>query len=149
MNFKKIPFTDIKELLGRIFKASRPVEILPDPIHTAALTSGIELEWNHSDWWDQFELDDDELSDEEILSLLFEEHKPIQGNVIIVTDECFKLKEGYILPVQDLLNFIENIYPEIHHMGFFQPSDTIFIHPDDCVITIMNHEGYRMQYRWG
>lgn len=146
MIYKKLPFSDIKELLATIFISDSPVEIVPDAIHKAALASGIELVWTPSPWWNKFE--QDMLSHQEILYLLFTDHKPMRGEVIIITDECFTEKKGYVLPVGGLSDFVENIYPEIYQMDFFQPADIIFIFPQDRIITIMFHEGYQMQYNW-
>ena len=149
MMYEKIPFDRVKAEVESIFPTATldKWDLVPDSIHKLADNAGIKLQWNKIDWWTSFEYGHIDVSDDKFFSVLFEQVKPTDTKVIIVTDECFKDKLAYYLDFKDLIEFAATTYPDIHQMDFFQPHDFIFIFPVDRLLTILHHEGYVMQFK--
>jgi hypothetical protein len=147
MEYKKMLFQEVIEEIKKIFPNSScpSLQLLPDSIHLYAKQAGKDLVWKPNEWWEQFELD--QLSDAEIIYLILGPYQLVSGEVIIVTDECFRKKEAYVVPTGQMLEFIEEVYPEIDNMQFFQPSDTILIFPNQSLLIILEHEGHVMRYK--
>ena len=149
MMYKKIPFDRVKAEVESIFSATTldKWDLVPDDIHKLASNAGIKLQWNKIDWWHSFEYGHIDVSSDRFFSVLFEQVKPTDNKVIIVTDDCFNDKRAYELDFKDLAEFVVTIYPNIFQMNFFQPADCIFIFPIDKLLTILHHEGYVMQFK--
>ena len=149
MMYEKIPFDRVKAEVESIFTTTTldKWDLVPDSIYKLADNAGVKLQWNKIDWWTSFEYGHLEVSGNKFFSVLFEQIKPSDNKVIIVTDECFKDKFAYYLDFIDIIEFIETTYPDIHQMDFFQPEDFIFIFPVDKLLTILHHEGFVMQFK--
>ena len=147
--YDKIPFDRVKAEVASIFPTATldKWNLVPDDIHKLADSAGIKLQWNKIDWWTSFEYGHIDVSDDKFFSVLFEQIKPTDTKVIIVTDECFADQSAYYLDFKDLTEFAATTYPDIHQMEFFQPLDFIFICPSDRLLTILHHEGIVMQFK--
>ncbi|MBX2983965.1 MAG: hypothetical protein KF843_14905 [Flavobacteriales bacterium] len=149
MTIEKISFDKVKKEIEEIFPSatSGKWDLVPEDINKLAQSSGLKLQWNSTDWWTSFERGETEVSDDKFFNVLFKKIEPTDGKVIIVTDECFTDRLAYFIDFKDLKNFSKSIYPNIHKMDFIQPLDYIFVFPSDKLLTIMNHEGYVMQFK--
>ena len=147
--YGKIPFDEVKAKVKSIFPTAilDNWDIAPDSIQKLADTAGIKLQWNKIDWWTSFEYGHIDVSDDQFFNTLFEQIKPADIKIIIITDDCFKDKLAYYLDFKDLTEFAATTYPNIYQMDFFQPDDIIFIFPNDKLLTILHHEGYVMQFK--
>jgi hypothetical protein len=63
-----------------------------------------------------------------------------------VTDECFKNKKAYAVKSNEIIEFAEKIYPELHSMDFIQPLDILLINEKNKRISMVHHEGELMKY---
>lgn len=142
-----IPFNNIRKAIEEIFPNRMEIHwhLTPNDIHQLARSSDIDLQWVALDWWHGYEYGLKEYDDEFIIAEVFREYKPEKGRTLVVTDECFKDQLGFEFDFEDLSNFIEE-YEDYYNMGFFQPLDCIFVFPEEGLLTILHHEGYRMQY---
>lgn len=153
MNFEEISFDEVKIEIKKIFPhATLPSErwnLTPDSIHKLAESARIKLPWQPISWWSSFETGNVEIPYDIFFNVLFEQIKPTEGKIIIVTDECFSDELAYILDYQDLEEFIIETYPTLTplKMDFFQPLDCIFIFPKEKILTILHHEGFVMQFQ--
>jgi len=118
----------------------------PISIIKCAESVGINIPMKPFDNWDSYEYGNLDISDEEFLIKLFSSTEPKFGRTIIITDVCFKDNHGYIIEEGCLYNFVDEIYPEIHNEGFFQPLDIIFIFPEIKSLVILYHEGLIIEY---
>jgi hypothetical protein len=149
MEYDKISFDNIKAEIESIFslKTSDKWNLLPDDINKLAESVHIKLEWNKIDWWTSFEYGHFDVSSDQFFNTLFEQIKPSDSKVIIITDECFTDRFGYLINFKDLAEFADTTYSNVHEMDFFQPHDYIFVFPNDRLLTILHHSGYVMQFR--
>src|SRR5690606_10992108 len=98
--------------------------------------------------WPEFEEGQIDFEEEHFLDLAFYKHKP-QGQIYLVTDSCFKTREAYSVDSGKLLDFVRNIDQVENEVPFVQPSDYVFINPEQKLITLIHHEGQVTQYkRW-
>ena len=151
MTYEKISFTIVRQLIEEIFESknnSADLDLTPDSIHKFAELSGIQLKWRPIlNWADCFESNSYEYTDKDFLEIAFAKVKTSNGQTIVVTDECFKDKMAFsILNFNDMIEFMDVVYPHLFNMQFAQPSDFIFIQPDIHLITMIHHEGVRTKY---
>jgi len=149
MTLKQIPLDIVKNEIEKIFPAFSldKWHLSPDGINELAESAEVNLTWRHIKWWDKFEYGDIDVSNEEFFKILFEQIRPTKGELIVVVENHIKDKTAYCMGYHDLHEFVETIYPNIYEMDFFQPSDCIFIFPNDNLITILHHSGYVMQFK--
>ncbi len=145
MQYSKVPFTEIKQEILRIFDCKSYNEewsLSPDDIYNVAFSCGIKLEWVKIPKWDN----DYNFSDEEFLEIAF--IKDFGHEIIyLVTDECFQDKQAFSVSYNDLLSFIQDFYTVEFKMEFPQPSDFVFIVPSRNLISMIHHEGQGTKYR--
>ena len=151
MIYEKISFTIVQQLVERIFENennSADLKLIPDSIHRFAEFSGVQLKWRPIlNWANCFESNTYEYTDQDFLEIAFAKVKPSSGQTIIITDECFKDKMAFsIHSFNDIIQFMEVVYPNLFNMQFPQPSDFIFIQPGINLITMIHHEGVRTKY---
>lgn len=149
MKYNKISFDDIRTKIEKLFPGSIIKKEFLDPssIYYAAKSVGIELTYEKIDEWVLFEYGSEEHDEDDLVGFIFGTTDIQLGKIIIVTDECFREKQGYLVEQEDFLTFIKKTYPELLNMDFFQPLDTIFIFPDDKSIVAIHHEGYILKYK--
>src|SRR5690349_17576348 len=108
MEYKRISFTVVKQIIEEIFLCQRNKDwhLIPDPIHMLARDSGIKLQWTPIPRWTSFEYGDRVAHPQEFLDLLFKnDNEPVGESLLIVTDECFEERLGFIVRYEDLLEF--------------------------------------------
>ena len=145
---ERIEFKIVKNAVLDIFPIAsfEGWELIPDSIHQLAATQGTELAWidtpNLSAHADGLVV----LDESEFLKLAFYKHKP-QGRLYVVTHNCFNKREAYGLDSRDLLEFAKNIDELENEVPFVQPTDYVFVNPEQKLITLIHHEGQVVQYR--
>ncbi|HYF66616.1 MAG TPA: hypothetical protein VD884_00710 [Ohtaekwangia sp.] len=147
---ERIKFDTIKKEIQDIFPSANldDWDLIPDSIHRLAASQGTDLPWKRISNWEEFEEGQMDFEDEDFLNLAFYKHKP-QGQIYLVTDNCFKTREGYALDSTELLDFVNNIDQLDNEIPFVQPLDYVFINPQQKLITLIHHEGQVTQYtRW-
>lgn len=148
MNYSKISFDEIRAEIEKIFPGSRmhPKYLDPISIIVCAESVGIKLPMRQFEGWDLFEYGHWDLSDEDFFVQLFNTIDPKFGETIVVTDECFKDRLGYKIQERYFLEFVKEVYPELHNQDFFQPLDVIFVFPEVKSLTCIHHEGKIIEY---
>jgi hypothetical protein len=150
MIYEKVSFGELKAQIQSTFLVPIGLkwDLVPHSFHEIALAEGVELAWIKLEQWTAFEYGHLEVSPQEFLHILFKTIQPApEERVAIVTDECFRERMGYKVQYKDLLEFIEEIYPEIYQMDFFQPFDVLFYCHESKLMTILHHDGYYVQYQ--
>lgn len=149
MTYSKTPFDQVKLEVEKIFLPSEFTNwsFLPEDIYSLAVSAGIQPQQKKIDAWGLFENGRIDFSDDMFFNSLFEKIKLLENTVIIITDECFIDSSAYALAGKYLTEFASTTYPEIHQADFFQPSDMIFIFPDDQRLIILHHEGYVLEFK--
>jgi hypothetical protein len=151
MGYKKVTFASVEQEIGKIFNNhdnEQHFNLTPDSIHTFAKHSGVILKWLPIlNWNNCFEFHTYEYTDKEFLEIIFANANHLNGPTIIITDECFKEKMAFsVSNFNDMVDFMENIYPTLFSMEFAQPCDFIFIQPLIGLIIMIHHEGIRAEY---
>ena len=143
-----IDFEKIKEEILEIFPSAYldDWDLIPDLIHRLAATQGIDLIWREVPNWTDFEAGRIDFSEDEFLEFAFYRNKP-KGQVFMVTDNCFKNRKAYGLNSGYLLDFVSNIDEIDGEISFVQPSDYVFVNPEQKLVTLIHHEGQVTQYR--
>lgn len=148
MNYSGISFDEVRTEIERIFPGSQmhPKYLDPSSIINCAQSVGIKLPMRQFKDWESFEYGHLDLSDEDFFIQLFNTTEPKFGQTIVVTDPCFADKLGYKIQEGYLLEFVKEVYSELHDEEFFQPLDIIFVFPDVKSLTCLHHEGWIIEY---
>jgi hypothetical protein len=147
---ERIKLETIKNEIQDIFPSASldNWDLIPDSIHQLAASQGTDLHWDSISNWEEFEEGKIDFEEEEFLNLAFYKYKP-QGQIYVVTDNCFKAREAYVLDSNELLDFVRNIGQLENEIPFVQPLDYVFINPEQKLITLIHHEGQVTQHkRW-
>ena len=150
MIVKSIDFKYVKQIIEKIFSVEEAIDnwhLIPNDISRIALKSGKVLKWQSIPKWDLFETGDLEIPDKEFLQFLFHSSPISDMPVIIITDECFAQKKGFLLNFKDIEQFISKEYPDSYEMDFFQPFDYIFVFPNLQKLVLLHHEGVFTTYQ--
>ncbi len=144
--YDKISFQKVKERIEQILNYSTKNEwdLLPDHIYELAESCGIKIKKTPVKNWEEFEYGNKEFDDVYFLKYLLPSELT-KGQVIIVTDECFKSRNAYQVAIGNLAEFISVDYPEIHKMELFQPADLIIVSQEYDFISILHHGGFVFQ----
>lgn len=152
IHFERPGFDDIVAAIRRIFPVggASGFGLTPDSIDKYFRAGGVELSWQRIPDWESYEWGHREISDEEFINLLFSPRRPASDEIVIaVTDECFyeRQHQGFSFRFADFLPFVR-IYPQLTSpsVGFFQPSDTIFLAEQSKLLVMLHHGGVRTQY---
>ncbi|RAV98073.1 hypothetical protein [Pseudochryseolinea flava] len=145
---ERIKFGTIKKEIQDIFPSANLEnwDLIPESIHQLAASQGTDLQWERISNWIEFEEGQLEFEEEEFLSLAFYKHKP-RGQIYLVTDSCFKTREAYRVDSDQLVDFVRNIDQVENEIPFVQPSDYVFINPEQKLVTLIHHEGQVTQYK--
>lgn len=145
MSFQRIPFSQVRHLLGKMLKwPADSVSLLPLPIVEQAKSQGFSVAQRAIPHWEAFEQGTFDYSDKAYLNEAFQGTVP-KGNLVLLSDECHHQKEAYELPAHQLLTFVTQHYTTLHRMELSQPLDCLILHPDQSRISIIYHEGYSFQ----
>jgi hypothetical protein len=146
---KKQSFDIVKNTLHTLFEVQikNDWNLTPDNIAKILENKGVELEWRKIENWEQFEAGNDVITNEYFIEILFSGINMENGNVIIITDECFNDKMAYNIKTNKTIEFIDN-YERGYGIAFFQPSDYIFIFSDENIIVLLHHGGIYSKYNY-
>lgn len=148
MEYERISFDKVREVINQIigYEPVDSYELIPNEIFCVIEETGIILEGQQISGWKDIENGEKDLTTTELLA---QTNIPLHSDIktIIVTDECFKDKMAYVVRNSDLVDFADNVYPELHDMNFVQLFDLILINPDMKIISMIHHEGILMEYK--
>lgn len=146
MIYEKVSFDFIRKIVERIFgneNSAYQLALTPESINEFAALSGVKLKWQPIlNWVNCFEHNTYEYTEQEFLNIAFLNINHSHGQTIILTDECFKESLAFSIGnFDDVIQFMETVYPTLFKMQFCQPSDFIFLQPDIGLISMIHHEG--------
>jgi hypothetical protein len=148
MKYKRITFEEVRKVINNIigYEPEYSYELTPNEIFCVIEETGIILESQQITGWTDFEYGKKNLS---TIDLVAQTSIPwnSDGKTVIVTDECFKDQKAYIVRNCDLVDFADNVYPELHDIDFVQPFDLILINQNMKIISMIHHEGILMEYK--
>ena len=148
MEYERISFDKVRKVINQIigYEPEDSYELIPNEIFCVIEETGIILEGQQINGWTDLENGKKDLTTTELLA---QTNIPLHSDskTIVVTEECFKDKKAYVVLSSDLVDFADNVYPDLHEMDFVQPFDIILINPDRKIISMIHHEGILMEYK--
>ena len=147
MTYEQSTFEEVRKAICGIieYEPQESFELTPNEIFCVIEETGIILEGEPINGWAQFESGQQDLSTAELLEQTNIDLED-ESVTFIVTDECFKDEKAYAVKSNEIIEFAENIYPELHGMNFIQPFDILLINAKNKRISMIHHEGQLMKY---
>jgi len=144
----RIPFVEVCNEVTNLL-GSEPInvsDLTADGLYQLFERNRVKLEWEPVKNWEKFEQGLLDIPSLTFLEIIFKDLTPT-GQILVLTDECFKDEMAFVVEADNLGKFINEAYPNTYNMDFFQPLDTVFICPKSNIISILHHEGLVANYQ--
>ncbi len=147
MHTKTIPHASFLELLNKQLYTCTgnpgSIEILtPSGILDALQKAGISYNLILLHFWERWEYGAEVVDEAAFLNATLGSLSNSEEEVILLFDDCFKTKEAYRLPANELITFAAGLPAD---STLFQPLDHIFYFPSSAVLILVHHEGWMIR----